>query len=83
MYASLFMRNVIVIAMQAILTDRVGGVVECYIRVIIIEKVSNAHILCIIIMYSLFLSETTIWYCYLEVSLQALGLVSYHDSYLM
>ncbi len=25
----------------------------------------------------------TIWYCYLEASLQALGLVSYHDSYLM
>ncbi len=56
-----------------------------YIRVIIIEKVSNACILCVIGIYSVFLFETCDQ-CGIftsEASLQVLGLVSYHNSYLM
>ena len=74
--------------MQAILANRVGGLVEW---IIICSKslkeskrmhtVHNNDVFGIPV-WNVW-SIMTIWYCYLEASLQALGLVSYHDSYLL
>ncbi len=69
-----------------------GGLVECIIILdtrVIIKESKRMHTVHVhnndvfgIPVWNVW-SIMTIWYCYLEASLQALGLVSYHDSYLM